>query len=314
MRGKISSLTDSWTKRRRNVVQRWPAVPTAENIMPRSARSKSAVGAKIIALLPPSSSKHLPKRSATLGPTVLPMRVLPVALTKAMSLFSTKALPISVLPNITWDKWSGASPNFAKAFSNMAWHAKATKGAFSDGFQMTGLPQTMASAVFQDHTATGKLKAEMTPMTPSGCHVSRMWWPGRSDAIVKPYSWRETPTAKSQISIISCTSPRPSCLIFPASNDTSMPKSSLCSRSTSPSRRINSPRLGAGTTRHSLNAAWAFWIFLLTSSTLSKVILPITVPSIGVLTSKSPCWYCSSLTPMADMYCLIIFNPLYSNL
>ena len=143
--------------------------------MPRSAKSKSAVGAKIMALLPPSSSKHLPKRSATFGPTSRPMRVLPVALTKAMSLFSTSALPISVLPNMICDKCAGASPNFAKAFSNNAWQAKATSGVFSEGFQMTGLPQTMANAVFQDQTATGKLKAEMTPMTPSGCHVSRMW-------------------------------------------------------------------------------------------------------------------------------------------
>ena len=39
-------------------------------------------------------------------------------------------------------------------------------------------PQTRASAVFQDQTATGKLNAEMTPTTPSGCHCSIIRWPG----------------------------------------------------------------------------------------------------------------------------------------
>ena len=45
-------------------------------------------------------------------------------------------------------------------------------GASSEGFQMTGSPQTSATAVFQDHTAAGKLNALMTPTTPSGCQVS----------------------------------------------------------------------------------------------------------------------------------------------
>ena len=31
-----------------------------------------------------------------------------------------------------------------------------------------------ARNAFQDHTATGKLKAEITPTTPSGCHCSYM--------------------------------------------------------------------------------------------------------------------------------------------
>ena len=47
-------------------------------------------------------------------------------------------------------------------------------GVFSDGFQTTASPQTKASAAFHDHTATGKLKAEMTPTTPTGCQVSIM--------------------------------------------------------------------------------------------------------------------------------------------
>ena len=45
-------------------------------------------------------------------------------------------------------------------------------GVCDDGFQTTGSPQTIARAVFQLQTATGKLKAVMTPIGPSGCHVS----------------------------------------------------------------------------------------------------------------------------------------------
>ena len=59
-------------------------------------------------------------------------------------------------------------------------------GVCSDGFQITGSPQTVATAAFQDQTAMGKLKAVMTPMGPSGCHCSNIRWPGRSDAIVSP--------------------------------------------------------------------------------------------------------------------------------
>ena len=74
-------------------------------------------------------------------------------------------------------------------------------------------------------TATGKLKAEMTPTTPSGCQVSIMRWSGRSEATVRPASWRERPAAKSQMSIISWTSPRPSERILPASMVTRRPRS-----------------------------------------------------------------------------------------
>jgi len=52
--------------------------------------------------------------------------------------------------------------------------AHAQSGVFSDGFHATALPQTSASAAFHAHTATGKLNAEMTPQTPSGCQVSIM--------------------------------------------------------------------------------------------------------------------------------------------
>ncbi len=40
--------------------------------------------------------------------------------------------------------------------------------------------------MFHDQTATGKLKALITPITPSGCQVSMSRWPGRSELIVFP--------------------------------------------------------------------------------------------------------------------------------
>ena len=57
------------------------------------------------------------------------------------------------------------------------------------------------------------------------------------------------------MSIISCTSPRPSWEIFPTSSVTSAPSVSFSRRSSSPRRRTSSPRRGAGTSRHASNAA-----------------------------------------------------------
>src|SRR5450755_4802546 len=101
------------------------------------------------------------------------------------------------------------------------------KEVFADGFHTTELPAMAARNAFQDHTATGKLKAEITPTTPSGCHCSYMRCSTRSECIVKPYSMRDWPTAKSAMSIISCTSPRPSALILPFSLQIKLPKASL---------------------------------------------------------------------------------------
>ncbi|MNQ94091.1 hypothetical protein D3C85_1095920 [compost metagenome] len=145
-----------------------------------------------------------------------------------------------------------------KTCAIMCWQAIAVKGVFSDGFQMHTLPQTSASAAFQLQTATGKLNAEIMPTIPSGCHCSYMRWLGRSLCMVKPYSWRDKPTAKSQISIISCTSPSPSCKLFPISYETSVPKSDLFSRRASPNCRTISPLFGAGMLRHSVNAVCAW--------------------------------------------------------
>ena len=114
------------------------------------------------------------------------MRVEPVAETIGTSRLDTSASPVSGPPITTWRSPSGASPKRASAFLKISSVASAESGVFSEGFQITGSPQMSASAAFQAHGATGKLNAVTTPHTPIGCHVSRIAWPGRSEAIVSP--------------------------------------------------------------------------------------------------------------------------------
>ena len=170
----------------------------------------------------------------------------------------------------------------------MAWTAAAVSGVFSDGFQMTLLPHTNAKAAFHAHTATGKLNAEMTSTGPSGCHCSIIRWPGRSLAMVRPCNCRERPTAKSQMSIISCTSPSPSDSGLPQSRVTRRARSCFCARKALPNKRTSSPRRGAGTLRHVRKAAFDFSTASLTSSTVAVVTVPIRLPSIGLCTARSP--------------------------
>ncbi len=115
------------------------------------------------------------------------MAVEPVADTSATRRSATIASPVARPPISKEDSPSGAStPKRAMARPTSACTASAVSGVFSDGFHSTLLPHTNASAAFQAHTATGKLNAEITPTTPSGCQVSiiRCW--GRSVAMVRP--------------------------------------------------------------------------------------------------------------------------------
>src|SRR5687768_17002253 len=83
------------------------------------------------------------------------------------------------------------------------------------------------------------------------------------------------------MSIISCTSPSASCVIFPASRETSVARSCLRCRSFSPMRRTNSPRFGAGTSRHVLNASLAMRMTVPTSSFVAHVTVARVAPSMG---------------------------------
>ena len=90
------------------------------------------------------------------------------------------------------------------------------------------------------------------------------------------------------MSIISCTSPRPSCAILPVSSVTSAPSASFSRRSSSPSRRTSSPRRGAGTSRHCSKAAAARAIAASVPAASVRATCASVSPVIGVRTSRSP--------------------------
>ena len=86
-----------------------------------------------------------------------------MALSSATPGWSTSACPTSAPPiSDLADVGRGALLG-ERAVEQGARTASAVSGACSDGFQTTVSPQTRASAVFHDQTATGKLKALMTP-------------------------------------------------------------------------------------------------------------------------------------------------------
>ena len=237
------------------------------------------------ALFPPNSKRLFPNLPATICATFLPMRVEPVAEIKGIAGSSASHLPTSASPLMRQEIPSGRS-FFAKTSAMIFWQAMAQKGVFSLGFQTHTLPQTQARAVFQLHTATGKLKAEIMPTIPKGWYCSYIRCAGRSECIVNPCNWRDSPTAKSHISIISCTSPSPSCSDFPISRDTNCPRASFFSRRASPNCLTNSPRLGAGICWNTLAASFAVSNVALYSSLVVVLTVPKYCPFTGEKESK----------------------------
>ena len=211
--------------------------------------TRSADGATTAALFPPSSRRLRPSRPATSGASAAPIAVDPVALTNGRRRSPAIATATAASPSTTWTRSAGA-PASSAARCHSAAQASAVSGVDGLGFHTTGSPATRAIAAFQAHTAAGKLNAVTTPTGPSGCHVSVNRCAGRSEAMDRPYSWRERPTAKSHTSITSCTSPRASATILPTSMEISVARSSRWSRTRLPNRRTTSPRRGAGMDRH----------------------------------------------------------------
>ena len=105
---KLVRDSDSCAITRRRLVHRCPAVPAAANTIPRVASSRSADGATTAALLPPSSSRHRPRRAATRGATSAPIRSDPVALTSATSGLSISAAPATASAITSWCSPTGA--------------------------------------------------------------------------------------------------------------------------------------------------------------------------------------------------------------
>ena len=157
------------------MVQRWPAVPTAPNSTARSARSRSASSITMMALLPPSSSRRAAEaladdRRRCAGPC---------GRSRWRRSAGSGGRPASVSPTseprpMTRLKIAAQ----AVALHHRGWRCSARRSrsaaSCDDGFQIIVSPQTAAIAAFQAQTATGKLKAVMMPIGPSGCHCSYM--------------------------------------------------------------------------------------------------------------------------------------------
>ena len=117
--------------------------------MPRTARSRSADGATMAALLPPSSSSVLPKRAATRGPTCAPIRSEPVALTSATRGSSRRRAALSRSVRTSW--WTSAgAPTWAMAWSRIAEHASDVSGG-----QLGRLPDDGVAAHQRDGGVPG---------------------------------------------------------------------------------------------------------------------------------------------------------------
>ena len=165
------------------VVQRWPAVPTAPNTIAGTARSRLANSSTMMALLPPSSSRLLPRRRATRSATSRPTCVEPVNETRSTRRSSTKRVASSCAG--VDEQLEDAAGNRCRSSTRLQMRCTATahSAVLGDGFHTVTLPQIAARKAFHAHTATGKLKALITPTTPSGCHCSNMRWLGRSECI-----------------------------------------------------------------------------------------------------------------------------------
>ena len=177
----------SWTNSRRSVVQRWPAVPIAAKAIARSARSRSArrrddhriVAAELEQAAAEARGDARAERAAH------PRRAGRRDQRHARIVGQRLADLAAALDDLEQARRRVAEP-LGGAREQRRARAAAQSGVFSDGFQTTLSPQTKARQAFQAQTATGKLKAEITPTTPSGCQVSIIRWPGRSVAMVRP--------------------------------------------------------------------------------------------------------------------------------
>src|SRR5579863_6982257 len=108
------------------------------------------------------------------------------------------------------------------------------------------------------------------------------------------------------MSIISCTSPRPSSRILPHSSVTSLARGSLAARSSSPRMRISSPRRGAGTTRQARNALFAASILASIAAAVSVLRVARSLPSTGEWTALSPPVWDGSARPSSENRVLIL--------
>jgi len=210
----------------------------------------------MMALLPPSSSSERPKRFATTSPTRRPMRVEPVA---------DNEREAAVVGHELADRRAVADDEredgrvHAVGAADLFRDLDASDGgerSLLEGFQSVASPQAAASAAVPGPDRHGKIESRddcrrrraAATAPSSGGRDAPTRWSGRA-------AGARGRVAKSQISIISCTSPPPSGKILPASSETSWPSSVFRPRRALPNWRTISPRFGAGTSRHARKAS-----------------------------------------------------------
>ena len=216
-------------------MQRWPAVPTAPNSDGAQRQVQVGVvhhddGVVAAQLQERAAQPSAPRVSATCRP----IAVEPVKRDQRHARGRRPgARRRSAPPPMTRLKIAGAAVRPRAPRLQMLLHGDgAMSGVSGEGFQSTQSPHTAAIMAFQAQTATGKLKAVMTPtdaqrmplLVHAVAAAARSAWSGRRAGATGRRRSRA-------MSIISCTSPRPSARILPISSVTSAPSSSLCSRS-----------------------------------------------------------------------------------
>ena len=250
---------DSCTISRRSDVQRWPAVPTAANTIARTARSRSALGRRRSSrCCRRARAASGPSRAATCGATARPIAVEPVARDERHArVVDAAARRVAAADHDLDQRRRATSPNRVAARAATAPGRRARSAASSrDGFQITGSPQTSASAAFHAQTATGKLNAVMTPTgaerVPLLHHAVAGPLGGDREAVeLARQADREVADVDHLLHFAEALRHD----LAGLERDQRAERLLAAARSSSPSRRTSSPRRGAGTSRQPRNAS-----------------------------------------------------------
>ena len=198
----------------------------------------------------------------------------------------------------TCDSASGAPPKRATARSKIFCVASAESGVFSDGFQITGSPQTM-----RQRRVPAPRRHRKVERGDDSAHAGRV--PGFAHRVAGPFRRHRQAvelarqTDREVADVDHFLHLAETFLQDLAGLDASPARRGRAShsRNSSPNRRTSSPRRGAGTERHSLKAAPARATAAVTSVTACIGMEAMRAPSIGVCTSNDPDVASASVKP-----------------
>jgi hypothetical protein len=247
---------DSCTIRRRVVVQRWPAVPTAPNTM--AGNRQLQVGGfvdddRVVAAQFQQRATHALRHAlADQRPTLVD----PVKLISGTRLSSTKVCA-SRGAGIVEQEEDVREAGLGQRLVADLHRAMADSGVFGEGFQMLMSPQIAATNAFQAHTATGKLNALMIPTS-------------RSDATARTCGGRGVRSAWSAVQLARQADGELADVdhflhfavafrldLAHLQRDQRTQRVLVLAQRLGRTGGSASPRRGAGVVRQTLNAAWA---------------------------------------------------------